>query len=80
MNDVAPARAVLAASRTQLSAWLRAELHERAERKLGEVMEEERAAGEMAKGTRGSPIKGARVDSKPTLAEQGVDKNLANEA
>jgi hypothetical protein len=31
-----------------------------------------RAAGKMSKGTRDSPIEGARVDSKPTLEEQGV--------
>jgi hypothetical protein len=63
----------------ELTAWA-AELHERATRKLGEVMEEERAAGKLSKGTRGSPIKGARVDRKPTLAAQGIDKNLAGRA
>jgi hypothetical protein len=61
----------------QHMAWS-AELHERAERKVGGG--DGRAAGKMSKGTRGSPIKGARVPSGPTLADQGVDKNLANEA
>jgi hypothetical protein len=56
----------------QHMAWS-AELHERAERKLEEVMGGIRAAGKMSKGTRGSPIKGARVDSKPTLADQDID-------
>ena len=32
------------------------------------------------KGTRGSRVKGARVDKKPTLATQGIDKNLADRA
>ena len=31
-------------------------------------------------GTRGSRVKGARVDDKPTLASQGIDKNLAQQA
>jgi hypothetical protein len=30
-------------------------------------------------GSRGSKVKGARVDDKPTLAEAGINKNLANE-
>ena len=49
-------------------------------RRLGEAIAEKRAAGELAKGTRGSKIRGARVDERPTLADQGVDKHLADAA
>lgn len=50
--------------------------HQRAERRLGEIMEEQ----PKSQGTRGSPIKGARVDEKPTLAEAGIDNDLAHRA
>jgi hypothetical protein len=43
-------------------------------------MEELREAGKLAKGTRGSKVKGARVDSGPTLASRGIDKHLADRA
>jgi N6-adenosine-specific RNA methylase IME4 len=56
------------------------EVRERATRRIGELMDEDRKAGKLAKGTQGSPVKGARVDKKPTLAEQGIDKNLADRA
>jgi N6-adenosine-specific RNA methylase IME4 len=55
-------------------------IRKRAERRLGELMEDDRKAGKLAKGTRGSPVKGARVVSGPTLADQGVDKHLADRA
>jgi len=55
-------------------------IRKRAERRLGELMEDARNAGKLAKGTRGSPVKGARVASGPTLADQGVDKHLADRA
>ena len=55
-------------------------IRKRAERRLGELMEDDRKAGKLAKGTRGSPVKGARVASGPTLADQGVDKHLADRA
>jgi len=51
-----------------------------AERELGIRMAAERAAGKLAKGTRGSKVKGARVDNTPTLADQGIDKQLADRA
>src|SRR6478672_13171678 len=41
-------------------------IRKRAERRLGELMEDDRKAGKLAKGTRGSPVKGARVASGPT--------------
>lgn len=56
---------------------LSAEMKKRARRRIGELMEEQRKTGKLSKGTRGSRVKGARVDEKPTLASQGVDKNLA---
>jgi hypothetical protein len=34
----------------------------------------------LSEGTKGSKVKGARVDEKPTLAEAGIDKNLAHRA
>jgi hypothetical protein len=34
----------------------------------------------LSAGARGSREKGARVDDKPTLASQGLDKNLAHQA
>jgi N6-adenosine-specific RNA methylase IME4 len=55
-------------------------IRKRAERRLGELMEDDRRCGKLAKGTRGSKIKGARVASGPTLADQGVDKHLADRA
>jgi hypothetical protein len=56
-----------------------------AKRRLGVVMAERRAAGKLAKGARepGVGRRGTRVAEKPalpTLADQGIDKNLANEA
>jgi hypothetical protein len=33
----------------------------------------------LSAGVRGSRVKGARVDDKPTLASQGIDKNLAHQ-
>jgi hypothetical protein len=49
-------------------------------RVLGQMMAEQKKIDGFSVGTRGSPIKGARVDEKPTLAEQGIDKNLAHRA
>ena len=52
----------------------------RATRRIGELMEEQKKTIGFSVGTRGSHIKGARVDDKPTLKEAGIDKNLAHEA
>jgi N6-adenosine-specific RNA methylase IME4 len=49
-------------------------------RKIGEINNIEKQQGKQAKGTRGSRVKGARVDAQPTLADRGVDKNLAHRA
>jgi hypothetical protein len=54
------------------------EFRDRAERRLGELIDEERKAGRLAKGTRGSKVKGARVACGPTLKAQGIDKHLAD--
>jgi protein gp37 len=51
----------------------------RATRRLDQMRQEQAATIGLAKGTRGSKVKGARVDHKPTLADAGIDKNLANE-
>jgi hypothetical protein len=51
-----------------------------AERKLGLLMRAQAASVGLSAGARGSPIRGARVDDKPTLAATGIDKNLAHRA
>jgi hypothetical protein len=56
------------------------EIRDRATRMLGQMMKAQAATVGLAKGTRGSKVKGARVDEKPTLAEAGIDKNLADRA
>jgi N6-adenosine-specific RNA methylase IME4 len=62
-------------------------IRKRAERRLGELMEDDRKAGKLAKGARGGGTKnGPRGslndprDNAPTLADQGVDKHLADRA
>lgn len=62
-------------------------IKKRAERRLGELMEDDRRAGKLAKGAKGNPrgrgAKIVRVSEKPTqqtLANQGIDKNLADRA
>jgi hypothetical protein len=49
-----------------------------AARRLGELIALQKATLGLSAGTGGSPIKGARVDKKPTLAEAGIDKKLAH--
>jgi hypothetical protein len=62
------------------------EMRQRAERRLGELMDEARAAGNLAKppgGSKSRPRKDDRVGEKPdhpTLADLGIDKNLADRA
>ncbi len=56
------------------------EIKRRATRRIGELMAELKAVGNLSKGTQGSRVKGARVDEKPTLADQGINKNLADSA
>jgi ParB family chromosome partitioning protein len=51
-----------------------------ATRRLGQLMRAQAETVGLAKGTRGSKVKGARVDDKPTLTEAGIDKNLADRA
>ena len=50
----------------------------RATRRIGELMEAQKKTIGFSLGTRGSHIKGARVDDKPTLKEAGIDKYLAH--
>jgi N6-adenosine-specific RNA methylase IME4 len=60
-----------------------AELKDRATRRIGELMEEQRSAGKMAKGARdpGTQRGTTRVAEKPaSLEKQGVDKDLAHRA
>jgi hypothetical protein len=58
----------------------------RAQRRIGELIDDDREAGTLAKGTRaqGRPAKGGvrKTPPKdtPTLASQGVDKELAKRA
>ena len=56
------------------------EIRMRATRRLAELIEAQKESIGLSVGTRGSRIKGARVDEKPTLAEAGIDKNLAHDA
>jgi hypothetical protein len=44
------------------------------------MMVQQRESEGSSRGTRGSEVKGARVDDKPTLASAGIDKNLADRA
>jgi N6-adenosine-specific RNA methylase IME4 len=61
-------------------------IQKRAVRRIGELIEDERKAGKLSKGARGSGSnqhrKVVRVDEKPTptLADRGVNKNLADAA
>ena len=63
------------------------EIRKRAERRLGELMESDRRAGKLAKGARaGGKKNGPRGsfidphDKTPSLADQGIDKHLADRA
>lgn len=56
-----------------------AEIRMRAERRLGELMEYQRQTVGMNTGAKGVGTE-VRVDTKPTLAEAGIDKNLADRA
>jgi hypothetical protein len=51
-----------------------------AERRLGQLMQAQKEEVGFNIGTRGSRVKGARVNEKPTLAEAGIDKNTAHRA
>ena len=56
------------------------EIRMRATRRLDQLRQAQKETVGLSAGTRGSRVKGARVDDKPTLASQGIDKNLANQA
>lgn len=56
------------------------EIRFRAERRIGQLMQAQRESVGLNHGTMGSPVKGARVNNKPTLLEAGIDKNLAHQA
>jgi len=56
------------------------EIRMRATRRLDQLRQAQKDTVGLSMGTRGSRIKGARVDEKPTLASQGIDKNLAHQA
>lgn len=45
--------------------------------RLQSCVAEMRDAGELSSGARGSKVKGARVDEKPALESQGVDRHHA---
>ncbi len=64
-----------------------AEIRFRAERRIGELMEAQRQTVGLSSGTAGKgrpPLGGSQPDppkdTRPTLAEAGIDKNLANRA
>jgi N6-adenosine-specific RNA methylase IME4 len=56
------------------------EIRMRATRRLDQMRQAQKDTVGLSVGTRGSPIRGARVDEKPTLASKGIDKNLAHQA
>jgi hypothetical protein len=56
------------------------EIRMRATRRLDELRREQKDTVGLSAGTRGSRVKGARVDQKPTLASQGIGKSLAQQA
>lgn len=59
-------------------------MRKHAERRIGQIIIAESKAGKLAKPTGGKRVKGQRVSKKPddipTLADRGVDKNLADRA
>lgn len=57
------------------------EIRKRAERRLGELMESDRKAGKLAKGARNKGVgkRGSSADPR-SLANQGIDKHLADRA
>ena len=81
IHDLAVGMAAYArkAADTQLEADA-VEFRMKAARRLGELMKAQKETIGFSAGSRGSPVKGARVDDKPTLAEAGIDKTLAHEA
>ena len=77
------AAAVKAAARIAKDKKMEADAHElrmRAKRRLGQLIKEQERTVGLSAGARGSKKKGARVDDKPTLAEAGIDKNLAHQS
>ena len=56
------------------------EIRMRATRRLDQLRQAQKETVGLSAGARGSRVKGARVDDKPTLASQGLDKNLAHQA
>jgi hypothetical protein len=56
------------------------EIRMRATRRLDQLRQVQKETVGLSAGARGSREKGARVDDKPTLASQGLDKNLAHQA
>jgi len=56
------------------------EIRMRATRRLDQLRQAQKETVGLSVGARGSRVKGARVDDKPTLAMQGIDKNLAHAA
>ena len=80
---VALATGLVAAARKATDREVEAEaevLKFEAERRLGQLMQAQRETVGFNVGTRGSRIKGARANEKPTLAEAGIDKNTAHRA
>jgi Ni,Fe-hydrogenase III large subunit len=56
------------------------EIRMRATRRMDQMRMAQKETVGLSAGARGSREKGARVDDKPTLASQGLDKNLAHQA
>jgi len=63
------------------------EIRLKAERKIGELMQKQRDAGLMNNGAQGNPngqgaklVRGEKYPAQTTLAENGIDKNLAKRA
>jgi hypothetical protein len=56
------------------------EIRMRATRRFDQRRQAQKETVGLSAGARGSRVRGARVDDKPTLASQGLDKNLAHQA
>lgn len=57
-----------------------AEIRKRATRRIGEIIAADRCAGKLAKGTLRRGVQKPPRDDAPSLASQGVDKDLAKQA
>ena len=68
------------ASRFVASSWGRAPIRMRAERRLGEMLREQKETVGFAQGKRTDLVSDMNQVGKPTLADAGIDKKLSSRA